>query len=330
MRIGVMIMQLMIKCINGRGAFTWSEGIVTLSATQPRHVDDRLKSKTSSRPMTKSLGLCTGRPPWPRERKAHECWATSEGLPPERNTSKRLQMQVKYIKSQRLFKNSKGEKTQMTKLKEHYYNDFHGISSHTRHARNKLWNLGLGLKTPHVHLLRLVNTFKQVNYKGTLAIHLLNMAKPSSGLYSGALRKSFDSNAWEVVEKGNTLLEDVTILSQNEKEILVKTKKKDQQALTFIYQSLDEAMFEMVSNVSTSKEAWEILKTSLEGVDKVKKSDDGSEPNEALRREDGRYSYVCAIVESKDLESMIVDRLMGSLEAYEGSIEDMRSLWSKS
>ncbi|RDY08306.1 hypothetical protein CR513_07477, partial [Mucuna pruriens] len=29
--------------------------------------------------------------------------------------------------------------------------------------------------------------------------------------------------------------------------------------------------FEMVSNVSTSKEAWEILKTSLEGVDKVKK-----------------------------------------------------------
>ncbi|RDX83510.1 hypothetical protein CR513_35556, partial [Mucuna pruriens] len=33
----------------------------------------------------------------------------------------------------------------------------------------------------------------------------------------------------------------------------------------------DEAMFEMVSNVSTSKEAWGILKTSLEGVDKVKK-----------------------------------------------------------
>ncbi|RDX85079.1 hypothetical protein CR513_33777, partial [Mucuna pruriens] len=31
------------------------------------------------------------------------------------------------------------------------------------------------------------------------------------------------------------------------------------------------AMFEMISNASTSKETWEILKTFLEGVDKVKK-----------------------------------------------------------
>ncbi|RDX88786.1 hypothetical protein CR513_29566, partial [Mucuna pruriens] len=34
-------------------------------------------------------------------------------------------------------------------------------------------------------------------------------------------------DAWEVVEKGYTLPGDVTILSQNEKEILVKMKKKD-------------------------------------------------------------------------------------------------------
>ncbi|RDX99059.1 hypothetical protein CR513_17950, partial [Mucuna pruriens] len=61
------------------------------------------------------------------------------------------------------------------------------------------------------------------------------------------------------------------VLLGSQDEILVKTKNKDQQAFTFIYQSLDEVIFEMMSNVFTSKEAWEILETSLEDVDKVKK-----------------------------------------------------------
>ncbi|RDX81246.1 hypothetical protein CR513_38118, partial [Mucuna pruriens] len=125
-------------------------------------------------------------------------------------------------------------------------------------------------------------------------------------------------NVWEVVEKGYTLSKDVTILSQNEKKILMKTKKKDQQALTFIYQ----IMFEMMSNVSTSIEAWEILKTSLEGVDKAKKVDDDSEPNEAYREKMKdiyvvkknfhsltiKFDFVvCAIEKSKNLELMILN-----------------------
>ncbi|RDY01786.1 hypothetical protein CR513_14843, partial [Mucuna pruriens] len=162
-----------------------------------------------------------------------------------------------------------------------------------------------------------------------------------------------------VVENGYTLPEDETILSQHEKEILIKMKNKELQAITFNYQSLDEAMFEIVSNVSTYKEAWEILKISLEGVDKVKKvhlqtlrgefeflrmmesesiSDFGNRMmtvvNQKKRCRENmenicvvekilcsltiKFDFMIYVIEeSKDLETMTVDQLMGSLQAYE-------------
>jgi len=180
-------------------------------------------------------------------------------------------------------------------------------------------------------------------------------------------------DVWEVVEKGYTKPENEDSLPQTEKETLLKMKK-DQQALTFIYQGLDEGMFEMVSNTSTSKEAWEILKTSLEGVDKVKKvhlqtlreefeslqmkesesildfgnrvimvvnqmkhygenMEDVQVVEKVIHSLTAKFDFVvCAIKESKDIKSMIVDQLLGSLQTYEerGSKEEMMSLWSKS
>ncbi|XP_022891907.1 uncharacterized protein LOC111406761 [Olea europaea var. sylvestris] len=111
-------------------------------------------------------------------------------------------------------------------------------------------------------------------------------------------------DAWEIVEKGYMEPQDEFALSQAQRDSLKDARKKDKKELTLIYQALDEGMFEKVACATTSKEVWEILQNFHKGVEKVKK----------VRLQTLR---VVAIEESKDLDSMSVDQLMGSLQAHE-------------
>ena len=74
-------------------------------------------------------------------------------------------------------------------------------------------------------------------------------------------------DVWDIIDKRYTKPKNEEIFPSNEKEVLLKTRKKDQQAPTLIHQCLDDGMFEKVGDATTSKEGWKILKNSLQGVD---------------------------------------------------------------
>ncbi|KAK2979121.1 hypothetical protein RJ640_021124 [Escallonia rubra] len=52
---------------------------------------------------------------------------------------------------------------------------------------------------------------------------------------------------------------------------LRESRKKDKKSLFLIFQGVDESTFEKISDAKTSKDAWEILHKSLQGVEKAKK-----------------------------------------------------------
>ncbi|OMO69396.1 Integrase, catalytic core [Corchorus capsularis] len=78
-------------------------------------------------------------------------------------------------------------------------------------------------------------------------------------------------DVWEFVENGYEAPTDLASLSQVQKDLLQRTKKKDKKAVTLIHQALDEVTFEKVSNATTAKEVWDMLQLAYKGMDKAKK-----------------------------------------------------------
>ncbi|KAL0356305.1 UNVERIFIED_CONTAM: Retrovirus-related Pol polyprotein from transposon TNT 1-94 [Sesamum radiatum] len=76
---------------------------------------------------------------------------------------------------------------------------------------------------------------------------------------------------WNVVETEYEEPADEGALSVAELAALQKKRSGDQSALSIIHQGLDDEMFEKIANESKAKDAWDILKISTVGVDKVKK-----------------------------------------------------------
>ncbi|XP_016690818.1 uncharacterized protein [Gossypium hirsutum] len=134
---------------------------------------------------------------------------------------------------------------------------------------------------------------------------------------------------WEIIEKGYIKVEaeEEEELTQVQKESLRKSRKKNQQALFWIYQGVQsyEVAWEKIACASTAKQAWEFLPNSFKGDEKSTKKkrngetmDDIRGVEKILRSLDSRFDYiVVAIEESKNLSIMTIDELTSSLQAHE-------------
>lgn len=165
------------------------------------------------------------------------------------------------------------------------------------------------------------------------------------------------TDVWDVVENGYTVLDDEATLDQAQSEAFQVIKKKDSKAITIIHQCLDDVMLQKVATTKTSSKfrrlsralmvqliKWrkchfKICEVSLKLTYEVRinfglffRSIDCGESIEdfwwrfedlrvvekILWSPDPKFDYiVVAIEESKNLDNITVDELMGSLLAHE-------------
>ena len=78
---------------------------------------------------------------------------------------------------------------------------------------------------------------------------------------------------WELVEDGFEEPVDeneFNDLTQAGKDLLKSNKKKNSRSLFFLYQEVHESVFPRIAEAKKSKEAWDTLKTTYHGMEKVK------------------------------------------------------------
>jgi ABC-type dipeptide/oligopeptide/nickel transport system ATPase component len=82
-------------------------------------------------------------------------------------------------------------------------------------------------------------------------------------------------DVWEIVENGYVELKYQDMynsLTQNEKDSFKYQMKKHGKAMFYVHQAMHESMLPRVSSTKQANEAWDILQTSYQGIEKFKTS----------------------------------------------------------
>ncbi|CAH9057264.1 unnamed protein product [Cuscuta europaea] len=172
-----------------------------------------------------------------------------------------------------------------------------------------------------------------------------------------ALLKS--QGVWDVVDNGYTTPEEGTVLTVAQQVELEGAQKKDQTALFWLLQAVDDTIHEKIADAETSKEAWDIIERVFKGGERVKqvrlqtlrgeletmRMKENEKVTEYINRvmtianhmkrngetvsesrivekilrtlTDKFENVVCAIEEARNIETLTIDDLSGSLEAHE-------------
>ncbi|XP_057249984.1 uncharacterized protein LOC130591088 [Beta vulgaris subsp. vulgaris] len=108
----------------------------------------------------------------------------------------------------------------------------------------------------------------------TVQVQLPKLNGKNYDNWSTQLKVFFRSqDMWSIVENGFTNVTEAAAyaaLSQDAKNTLLETRRKDQKALYHIFQAVEEPVFIKISMAETSHEAWKILRSSFKGDERVK------------------------------------------------------------
>ncbi|KAL3715893.1 hypothetical protein ACJRO7_007621 [Eucalyptus globulus] len=139
---------------------------------------------------------------------------------------------------------------------------------------------------------------------------------------------------WDLVNTGHDELEDEATLNQNQRNALEKVQAKNQYALLIIYQALDDSIFEKISNATTNLNQLLIITRVLMIVNRMKRNKENVLDiriiEKILQSLYKKYDHiVVAIEESKDLDAMMINELLGSLQAHEERLKNKLNRWRK-
>ncbi|XP_059628627.1 uncharacterized protein LOC132271301 [Cornus florida] len=125
---------------------------------------------------------------------------------------------------------------------------------------------------------------------------------------------------WDYFEYEYDEPEDTTTLTNTQRQQLKDYKKKDAKALGLIQQGVVDTIFPRIINASKAKEAWDILEKEYRGSTKTYGEDISNQRivEKILISLLEKYDSIVAVIEeTKELENLSVEELMGSIKAFE-------------